>query len=56
MKSKKKVSFPITKDEREGESKLDKSGKSMSYNTYYTLIQMMYILLCNNWEEKLRKK
>ena len=23
-----------TKDEREGESKLDKSGKSMSYNTY----------------------
>ena len=46
-----------TKDEREGESKLDKSGKSMSYNTYYTLnSDDVIILLCNNWEEKLRKK
>ena len=47
----------FTKDVREGKSKLDKSGKSISYNTYYTLSSGDVIMLtCNNWDEKLRKK
>ena len=47
----------LTKDVREGKSKLDKSGKSMSYNTVYTLRSGdEIILICNNWDEKLRKK
>jgi hypothetical protein len=47
----------FTKDVREGKSKLDKSGKSISYNTYYTLSSGDAIMLtCNNWDEKLRKK
>ena len=47
----------FTKDVREGKSKLDKSGKSISYNTYYTLSSGDAIMLtCNNWDEKFRKK
>ena len=47
----------LTKDVREGKSKLDKSGKSMSYNTVYTLRSGdEIVLVCNNWDEKLRKK
>ena len=47
----------LIKDVREGKSKLDKSGKSKSYNTYFTLSSGDEIILtCNNWDEKLRKK
>ena len=47
----------LTKDVREGKSKLDKSGKSISYNTVYTLRSGdEIVLVCNNWDEKLRKK
>tara|TARA_B100000795_G_C22675392_1_gene389560 strand:+ start:203 stop:802 length:600 start_codon:yes stop_codon:yes gene_type:complete len=47
----------ITKDVRENISGLDESGKSIYYNTYYTLSSGDGIIIaCNNWDEKLRKK
>ena len=47
----------LIKDVREGKSKLDESGKSKSYNTYFTLSSGdEIILICNNWDEKLRIK
>jgi hypothetical protein len=47
----------LTKDVREGKSELDKSGKSISYNTVYTLSSgNEIVLVCNNWDEKLRKR
>jgi hypothetical protein len=46
-----------TKKFNKFKAKLDKSGKSMYHNTYYTLSSGDEIVLsCNNWEEKLRKK
>ena len=47
----------FSKDVREGKSKLDKSGKSITNNIYYTFNSgNAIILVCNDWEEKLRKK
>ena len=47
----------FSKDVREGKSKLDKSGKSITNNIYYTFSSgNAIILVCNDWEEKLRKK
>ena len=46
-----------TKDQLEGSSKLDKSGKSITNNIYYIFnTGDVIILVCNDWEEKLRKK
>ena len=46
-----------SKDFREGKSRLDKSGKSITNNIYYIFNSGDGIILaCNNWEEKLRKK
>lgn len=46
-----------SKDEYESLSRLDKTGKSMTKNIYYNFNSGDAILLvCNNWEEKLRKK
>ena len=46
-----------SKDFREGKSRLDKSGKSITNNIYYTFNSGNAIILaCNDWEEKLRKK
>tara|TARA_Y100000768_G_scaffold141867_1_gene105733 strand:+ start:136 stop:738 length:603 start_codon:yes stop_codon:yes gene_type:complete len=46
-----------TKDQREGSSSLDKSGKSITNNVYYIFNSGdVVILVCNDWEEKFRKK
>ena len=46
-----------SKDEIEGLSRLDKTGKSITKNIYYNFNSGDAILLvCNDWEENLRKK